>query len=319
MRSPQPSNFALIALFRSGDLHKLTANFATEPEETMHQLIIVLSHLFGRVLRRAQSVESIEKTVRNSPSKIILPPLPDNIINTLQKHHESIIAIFSVYAKEYSQQHSKTLGEDIAFPVSGRKVAPSASNADAAGSLASRLEQTKIPIDSRSPFVANSGHGDKYSSISELAATTRAGLVLTKHAVPSMTFLTSTETSLDAYVVDFYRHGQVEALVRDNGIRKSDVWFYVRPFLSYLSTSSLTTRVSCKTSRSLSVRSRLRSRRCYSERTTRRKRTTIQTTVEMLPLEMRTTWKDRWRTTLSPSLPVSTSASLLRPLRSDEN
>ena len=266
----------------------------------MHQLIIVLSHLFGRVLRRAQSVESIQTTVRNSPSKIILPPLPENIVNTLQKHHESIISIFSVYAKEYSQQHSKNLGEDVTLPVSGRKVSPDSTTADAAGSLASRLEQTKIPIDSRSPFVANSGHGDKYSTISELAATTRAGLVLTKHAVPSMTFLTSTETSLDAYVVDFYRHGQVEALVRDNGIRKSDVWFYVRPLLLFHSgcVADDSTRNSCKISRSRSLPSKLLSRRCSNARMTRRKRTTIQMTDEMLRQEMRMTWKDRPPTTL---------------------
>ena len=273
----------------------------------MHQLIIVLAHLFGRKLRRAQSVESIEKTVRNSPSKIILPPLPKNIVDTLQAHHDSIVSIFSVYAKEYSQQHAKTLGEDVALPVSGRKVSPSASTPDAAGSLASRLEQTKIPIDSRSPFVANSGHGDKYSSISELAATTRAGLVLTKHAVPSMTFLTSTETSLDAYVVDFYRHGQVEALVRDNGIRKSDVWFLVRPLLPLPTTqlADMSSIISCKISLSLWCRSRMLSRRCCNEPMTRKRRTTTQTTVETLPLETPTIWKDRWRTTLFPNLPES--------------
>lgn len=33
---------------------------------------------------------------------------------------------------------------------------------------------------------------------------------------------------LDSYVVDFFRHGRQELLMSDNGIRKSDLWFFVR-------------------------------------------------------------------------------------------
>lgn len=222
----EPSNFALIALFRSGELHKITKDIDKDVEETCQQLLVVLAHLFGRQQRRAQSPESLQSIVRNSPSKVILPPLPPSVVATLQRHHDTIVSIFSVYAKEYSQQNSKHLGQDSTLPISGRKVAPDASTDESA--FASKLAQASIPVDSRSPFVALSGHADKYASITELADTARAGLVLTKHAVPSLLFLTSPDHELDAYVVDFYKHGSLAALVRDNGIRKSEVWFWVR-------------------------------------------------------------------------------------------
>ena len=35
---------------------------------------------------------------------------------------------------------------------------------------------------------------------------------------------------LDAYLLDFFKHGQVEALVRDNGIRRGDVWYILDEF-----------------------------------------------------------------------------------------
>ena len=196
-------------------------------------MVNVLAHLFGRQQRRAQSPKSLKSVLRNSTSEVVLRPLPENILKTLQIHHDSIVSIYSVYAKEFAQQHSKNLGVDEKLPISGRTASNNPTGVES-GSLAAILEQNKIPVNSRSPFVALSGHGDVYQDISELVSTTRAGLVLTKHAVPSLLFLTSQDHALDAYAVDFYKHGQLEALVRDNGIRKADVWFYVSTRFNFL-------------------------------------------------------------------------------------
>jgi hypothetical protein len=190
----EPSNFGLVALFRSGELHKLASNFDVDPDETVRQLCIVLAHLFGRVQRRAQSSESLKLLVRNSSSAIILPPLPKSVAQALDHHHDSIVATFSTYAREYAQQHSEELGSDYTLPVSGRQVAPTGSGD---GSFASKLRQSEINVDSRSAFVALSGHGDEYKSIGELSTTSRSGLVLTKHAVPSLQSLTSTDHQLE--------------------------------------------------------------------------------------------------------------------------
>lgn len=213
----EPSNFALVALFRSGELHKLVENLDTDPQGTLQALLTVLASLFGTVHRRKQNRSTLRAAARNSSSLMVLPPLPEGIARALNRHEEAITSIFSAYAKEYAQQHSAELGADDKLPVSGRKVA-GAESADSA--FASKLRQSEIPIESRSLFVASSGHGDLYQNPKELVDTSRQGVAIQQQAIPSLTspILGSDEHQLDAFVVDFFKHGSLDVLVRDNGI-----------------------------------------------------------------------------------------------------
>jgi len=94
----------------------------------------------------------------------------------------------------------------------------------------------------RSLFVANSGHGDAFQSISELAATSRSGIYLNEHAIPSMEpFIAPREGhknnfALNAYIYDFYIHGQVPILGIANGIREGDIWYLLEDFTLSLAT-----------------------------------------------------------------------------------
>ncbi|KAL9023027.1 MAG: hypothetical protein Q9196_007422, partial [Gyalolechia fulgens] len=45
-----------------------------------------------------------------------------------------------------------------------------------------------------------------------------------------------TETPLNAYLYDFYMHGDINALEHANGVRKSDVWFLLNDFSLVLAT-----------------------------------------------------------------------------------
>lgn len=216
----EPSNFALVALYRSGELHKLTENLDTDPDKTLNSLLVVLASLFGTVYRRKQNRSTLRAAARNSSSLMVLPPLPEGIARALGRHEEAITSIFSAYAKEYAQQHSSDLGADDTLPVSGRKVVV-AESAD--GAFASKLRQSEIQVESRSLFVASSGHGDLYSSPEELVNSTRRGVAVQQQSIPALNspILGSEEHQLDAYVVDFFKHGSLDVLVRDNGISVS--------------------------------------------------------------------------------------------------
>lgn len=213
----EPANFALIALFRSGELHRITATLDTDPDHTIRELLTVLASLFGNVYRRKQDKTTLRAAARNSTSLMVLPPLPKGIRKALQDHEDAITMIFSTLAREYAQQRSEDLGSDDTLPLSNRQVA-SAAAAD--GAFASKLRQSEIPHDGRSSFVATSGLGEVYSSTQELVNTTRAGIELQKSALPSLTspVLGSEEHQLDAYAVDFFRHGSLDVLIRDNGL-----------------------------------------------------------------------------------------------------
>jgi len=226
----EPSNFALAALLRSGALHELASKVKEKPDETLREMLVVLAWLFGTVHRRRQSPETLRST-RNSTSLIVLPPLPAPIRAALDEHHRAVLSVFSTYAKEYAAQHAEKLGADESLPLSGRKVSSSGA-ADAA--FASKLRQTELDVESRSVFAATSGHGDNFSSVVDLTRSARSGVTLQQHAVPELASpgLDSKEHHLDAYVVDFYRHGDLDVLVRENSMSRNKVWYHLQVSLS---------------------------------------------------------------------------------------
>jgi len=90
-----------------------------------------------------------------------------------------------------------------------------------------------------------------------LTRTCRSGLHLNEHAIPSMSSITGVpgQTSdgtfaLNAYLLDFYTHGQVAALAAANGIRRGDVWFLLQDFtLSLMSIRGVLEQLLLKASR----------------------------------------------------------------------
>ena len=76
--------------------------------------------------------------------------------------------------------------------------------------------------------IALSGHGDHFHSVSDLCDTVRSEVFLEKAVVPHLDIgeeLAKHQKPLNAYLYDFYQHGQVHALQEANRIRRSDVWF----------------------------------------------------------------------------------------------
>jgi len=83
------------------------------------------------------------------------------------------------------------------------------------------LPEAALPVVARSPFVANSGHGDQFTSVRELVRTVQQGLHLNEHAIPSLGRIATPcghgpdDLALNAYLLDFYTHGQVKALATE--------------------------------------------------------------------------------------------------------
>lgn len=94
----------------------------------------------------------------------------------------------------------------------------------------------------RSPFVSLSGHGDEFDSISDLCGTVRSGVFLEEAVVPYLPIHPEYTAPLNAYLYDFYKHGDLNALEKANKIRRSDIWFHLNgmSLSSYLDGSSPT-------------------------------------------------------------------------------
>ena len=204
--------------------------------------MLIMCHLFGRrLLPRTVTVRP------KSAGMVVLPSLPKAASNLLQSHGQLILDIFSGYAKEYALQHQATLDKTaMELPLSGSLVKPQNIDLAVEGSFVRSIREQSVPTIVRCPFVATSNHGDHFSSVSELTSSARDGLHLNHQAIPSMdTFLTHggaksiksqmvtgarTPLRLNAYIFDFYLHGQVGALVTENGVRRGDIWYALDDF-----------------------------------------------------------------------------------------
>ncbi|CAC9886428.1 unnamed protein product [Aureobasidium pullulans] len=224
------SSFAFHALLKEGYLHRLCADIDNNAESVVNTLMLVMSHLFGRVYCRKSDAEYREKVVKPSSSIVFLPPLPEEAANVLNEHGQQTLDIFSTYVRTFVDQHVKKA--DDTLPLTSKQVGCSSVES------APKLDQVSLPSTKiRSPFVALSGHTDNFRSISELCRSVRSGVFLEESAIPHVAMLSrDLDQPLNAYLVDFFKHGDVKTLEKANGIRRGDVWFMLNDFSLVLAT-----------------------------------------------------------------------------------
>ncbi|KAI0073118.1 P-loop containing nucleoside triphosphate hydrolase protein [Panus rudis PR-1116 ss-1] len=226
----EPSNLALVALLRSGIIHRICSQGSVI--NAKRDFLLIMAHLFNRQKLPKTYVSSEVELIRKSPSMVILPPLPDDAKSVLAHHDKDILRVFSGYALAYAEQYREDLGPERQLPLS-RKSYPALPRTDSSASFVNALRSSSIKVKARCLFVANSGHGDNFQDGSELSRTTREGLHLNDHAIPTMDrFISSNDTSyiLNAYLLDFYIHGQLRPLSDANAIRPGDVWYLLQDF-----------------------------------------------------------------------------------------
>ncbi|SJK99648.1 uncharacterized protein ARMOST_02956 [Armillaria ostoyae] len=233
----EPSNFALPILLRGGILHRICAG----PLPKYH-FILLMCHFFGRrylasAAANTQNVKRLQDLVVRFPSMIVLPPLRADARKVLEEHDKEILEIFTEYTKAYTSQYYSELGPDDMLPLSGIKYIGTPST----DGFRTHLENHIQPVSVRSSFVATSGHFDEFQSVEELVRSARSGLHLNEHAIPSMTRFTAahgstigSEHALNAYLLDFFTHGQISALEKANGVRRGDVWYFLQDFMRIL-------------------------------------------------------------------------------------
>ena len=222
----EPANFALAELLRYGVFHRICKKFerSCPDPKILEEMVLVLAHLFGRRIRKVADQEELDVQIKLSPSNVILEPLPEDALMILTKHHANIVKIYRGYAILFGR--SQFDSPEKSLPLSGLSF-----NVDnqCNSVVMEGLHQSALKYTARSAFIATSGHGDSFETIDDLAHNTREGILIEASAVPSMDKFINPPV-LDAYLLDFFKHGQVEALVRDNGIRRGDVWYILDEF-----------------------------------------------------------------------------------------
>ncbi|KAK3063207.1 hypothetical protein LTS18_002227 [Coniosporium uncinatum] len=192
--------------------------------------MLVMAHLFGRHPCRHADQEWIERVVKRSPSVVFLPDLPQEAGEVLRNHNQETLQVFRTYVSTYIEQHIQD--EDRRLPLSRMEFSGSDSTAKLPETLG-MLPPNKIC----SSFIGLSGHDDSFDSIADLCHSTRGGVFLEESVIPHVALWPDeTDLPLNAYLYDFYQHGNVRALAEANGIRRGDVWFLLNDFSLILAT-----------------------------------------------------------------------------------
>lgn len=167
---------------------------------------------------------------------IKLPSIRADAYRFLARHDKEVRRMFTQYAITYAEQYGHELGTDDSLPLSGIRYPTKSKGATSSIPLLRTTSESPIV---RSHFIALSGHTDRFASIEELSRTIRSGIHLNKYAIPDMSRYIAHddgEHTLNSYLLDFFIHGQVQTLERANGIRQSDVWYYLQDFMLTLLT-----------------------------------------------------------------------------------
>ncbi|RYP47761.1 hypothetical protein DL768_006229 [Monosporascus sp. mg162] len=220
--------FAFHSLLKEGYLHEVCCNISCKAKEkdVLLNLVLVLCHLFCRIpCRRYDDETWLEKVVKPSPSVVILPELPATAAKILNRHNMETLQIFQGYVSAYVAQHLSR-APDNQLPFTKYKVEP----------LEPRdMREILAPLPATvqaSPFAALSGFTDDFKTIGDLCRHVRGGVFLEESAIPYIPVAPAELGGVpwNAYIYDFFKHGDLEALIRDNDIKRGDVWFRLKDF-----------------------------------------------------------------------------------------
>lgn len=220
------SSFAFHALLKDGYFHELCAKIDTNKEAVLRELMLTMSHLFGRQECRQADEEYVKEVVKKSPSIVFLPAMPETAANVLRRHNKTTLDIFTAYVRTFVDQHVQE--PDNALPLTDVTIGSEKSKSG---------ESQPQNVKARSAFVALSGYDDKFESVHDLCSTSRSGVFLEEAVVPHVgLYPEDSDLPLNAYLYDFFMHGDVEALIKANKIRRGDVWFVLNDLSMTLAT-----------------------------------------------------------------------------------
>ena len=224
------SSFAFHALLREGYFHRICKDIIKKPENVVLTLMLVMSHLFGRQYLRPAVLDRLRMSRKKPTSVVVLPSMPKQAAEILRSHNKKTLEIYSAYVTTFVEQHVKD--RDCFLPLTQTKC-----GGDKSPGEISHLLPITPPTRVTSSFVALSGHKDEWRSISDLSQKVRSGVWLERAVVPYVgLFPEEGKQALNAYLYDFFKHGNVEALEKENMIRRGDIWFLLNDFSLVLAT-----------------------------------------------------------------------------------
>eukprot|EP00775_Hariotina_reticulata_P012834 gene12834-12962_t len=232
-----PANFVLARLLSSGVIHRLVAQLQGSNRALQEALALIFAGLFERKPLHPMEVRRWQGSDKKlSPSKVILPPLPADVVEIIQQHNQQVLLLLLESLKHSLMSQTELLKrsgtttptqlvkQELQLPLSGLSydkpglndafdlsTAPEGSPAEAASrSLLDSLAATATPGILASPFMALSGAGDDFQSLAELLWAGKQWLRIHVNGIPMLSIQDrrGQELTLNAWALDYFKHQQ---------------------------------------------------------------------------------------------------------------
>ncbi|XP_045687217.1 probable ATP-dependent RNA helicase DDX60 isoform X1 [Phyllostomus hastatus] len=243
----EPSNFVFVSFLISGLFHKLcqpthkgSKHFS---QDVMEKLVLVLANLFGRKYFPAKFQDA---TVKFYQSKVFLEDLPKDFDAALHKYNRTVTKDFASFLLIVSKLAD--MKQEYQLPLS--KIDFTGQECEDS-QLVSHLMSCKEGRRAISPFVCLSGNSDGDLLQPETPDHVILHTIGISHAQAPLLWPQRYDSQgrrmpLNAYVLDFYKHGSLLGLVQDNRMNESEAYRLLKDFSLTVKSISVSLRELCE-------------------------------------------------------------------------
>ncbi|XP_075607951.1 putative ATP-dependent RNA helicase DDX60 isoform X1 [Balearica regulorum gibbericeps] len=226
----EPSNFVLVSFLVKGLFHKLCQPIKGSTvfsEDVLEKLVLILANLFGRKYLPACSMK-YKRTF--CQSKVFLEDLPADFADAVNEYNTKVTENFAHFL--LSTAKLADMEQEYRLPLS--KTDFTSKNWHGS-ELASYFMDTTKSISAISPFACLSGVIDNnlfHGEIINKAVLRSLGINVTNCP---LLYLNKYDNQgrrqpLNAYALDFYKHGSLIALTTDNWLNEGDAYYALKDF-----------------------------------------------------------------------------------------
>jgi len=233
----EPCNYAFIACIQNETFHKFCNQGRRDvngifDEDFLRNLVLVLSHFFARKQLHESHLKYRNKSI------VQLQELPPKFAESIRLYNERVEEVYDMYLHATSSYMEKVFGEDhtlplslVQFPTMKDVSIPSNEN-----SVQDKLFSLASDNKCCSSFAALSGHTDqqKVYNYTDKTTNVRHQIYTDVHEIPIM----NTEDVLNSYALDFFKHGDPDAIQEENHLKSGEDYDSLKDFMLTIKTIS---------------------------------------------------------------------------------
>ncbi|XP_053556211.1 probable ATP-dependent RNA helicase DDX60 [Bombina bombina] len=243
----EPANFVFVSFLEKGLFHQLCQPESKDQihfsNSVMESLVLVLSNLFGR---RYHAPSKLKSKGTFSQSKVFLDNLPDDFAAVLKEYNKKISRIFGnclLTVSKLADMEQECILPLSKISFSGEKLTDS--------ELTNHLMSCTEGRSAISPFACLSGNTDQdLFNVAIVNSLLLQTAYINERNIPKM-YLRKVDACgrtmlLNSYVLDFFKHGSLHAIVKENGFNEGDAFVLLKDFKLAVAAISVSLKEMCE-------------------------------------------------------------------------